>query len=106
MNKTLIIILVIVALAVLGFVFLNVSEEADTGLVSTRNVESQVGTELLAALATIDTLRIDTEFFKDPTFRRLVNFSRDIPLQPQGRSNPFAPIGASAAPVSTSTNTQ
>lgn len=105
MKNTIIVIIVILVLGFFGYNFLVKSPKQEDGLVSSANNNSiNVGAGLLAALGTIDTLKIDTEFFKDPTFRRLVNFSKEIPTQPKGRSNPFAPIGASdAGAVSTST---
>ena len=99
MKKILIIVIVVGIVGYFAFSFMNKSEEPDTGLVRNNNVT--IGADLLAALATLDTLRLDTDFFKDQTFRRLVNFSRDIPVQPKGRSNPFAPIGGSNLPATT-----
>jgi hypothetical protein len=102
MKKIIVLIVVIAVGGFLAYNFFGKSDEPETGLV--RNESVKVGADLLAALATLDTLRLDTDFFKDQTFRRLVNFSRDIPAQPKGRSNPFAPIGAANLPATTTNN--
>jgi hypothetical protein len=104
--KKIIIIVIIVVLGFLAYSFLSKSDTPETGLVSSGGENGiKVGAGLLAALATLDTLKIDTDFFKDQTFKRLVNFSRDIPEQPKGRSNPFAPIGSSNTLINTATTT-
>ena len=103
MKKILIFIIVAGVLGFLGYTFLGGTPKVENGLVSNKGTSIKVGADLLAALATLDTLKIDTEFFKDQTFRRLVNFSREIPVQPKGRSNPFAPIGGAAAATTTNT---
>ncbi len=103
MKKSLLIIIVVVVVGILGYSLLGKPDQTD-GLVSNKTSSIKVGADLLAALATLDSLKIDTEFFKDPTFKRLVNFSKDIPVQPKGRSNPFAPLGS--ANIASSTNSQ
>ena len=105
MKKTLIIIVVIVILGGFAYKFFTKSAEDDASLVSNKDSSIKVGADLLAALATLDTLKLDTEFFKDITFKRLTKFSQDIPQQPKGRTNPFAPIGGANIPATT-TNTR
>jgi hypothetical protein len=103
MKKTIITIIVIAILGFFGYTYFGGKPKTDNTLVSNKSASTKVGSELLAALATLDTLKMDTEFFKDATFKRLINFSKDIPMQPKGRSNPFAPIGGSVNSA-TSTN--
>lgn len=93
MKKIIIIIIVVAALGFFGYTYFGDKPEISNGLVSNKNDSLKVGSELLSVLATLGTLKIDTEFFKDATFLRLRKFSRDIPTQPKGRSNPFSPVG-------------
>jgi hypothetical protein len=93
MKKIIAIIVVVIVLGFLAYTFFGNKPAETNTLVSNKNSSVKVGADLLAALATLDTLKLDTDFFKDATFKRLINFSRDIPTQPKGRSNPFAPLG-------------
>ena|SRR3989344_5185882 len=52
-----------------------------------------VGDQLVAMLIKLQSLKLDTKVFKDPAFRSLNDFGREIPPEPVGRINPFAPIG-------------
>lgn len=44
-------------------------------------------------LSNVRSISINESFFEDPVFRSLEDFSTPIAPQPQGRPNPFAPIG-------------
>lgn len=63
-----------------------------------------LGQELLAALALLKTISLDTAFFDDAAYRSLSDWSKVVPPQPVGRRNPFAPLsaGAGAAPAAPS----
>jgi hypothetical protein len=64
MKNTIIIIVVVIVLGFFGYTFLGKSPEQKDGLVSSANNNSiNVGAGLLAALGTIDTLKIDTESY-------------------------------------------
>lgn len=95
-------ILVSTAVVLLGIVFSTFSSgKKDTGaLVSDRALgtsENAVGKELLSLLLTLKSLDLKEDIFADPAFRRLEDFSLELAPQPVGRSNPFAPFGASEA---------
>jgi hypothetical protein len=62
-----------------------------------------LGQDLLAALALLRTLQLDTALFSDPAFRSLSDWGKDIPPQPVGRRNPFAPLGNQAPTTPTRT---
>lgn len=55
-----------------------------------------LGQEIIRALNQIEALQLDRAIFEDPVFLSLVDRSKEIPPEPVGRINPFAPIGASA----------
>jgi len=50
------------------------------------------GQEILNMLGSLKSVKMDTEFFNDKTFKSLVDFSVEIAPQPAGRFNPFSPI--------------
>ncbi len=56
-------------------------------------IEAIIGRELLISLEKMKTINLDTTFFSDPAFTNLEDFTVEIPKQPIGRRNPFAPIG-------------
>ncbi len=61
------------------------------------SVDAAMGQDLLAALALLKTIRLDTSMFTDPLFKSLSDWGKEIPSQPVGRRNPFAPLGATLA---------
>lgn len=65
-----------------------------------------VGQDLLAALALLKTIQLDTSVFADPIFKSLSDWGKTIPPQPVGRRNPFAPLGAAPVKKKTATSTQ
>lgn len=74
------------------------------------SADAVVGQDLLAALALLKTIRLDTSIFTDPIFKSLSDWGKAIPPQPVGRRNPFAPFGAKPSspavkPASTPTAT-
>lgn len=78
------------------------------------SADAVVGQDLLAALALLKTIQLDTSIFSDPLFKSLSDWGKKIPPQPVGRRNPFAPFGAkpsspaakpASTPVSTSVST-
>jgi hypothetical protein len=109
MTRTRIIIIgVIIVLIFIGYgVFFKGDKKDDTGLVSSaaRRTEGQVGVKILSALSTLETLNLDTKFFSNSMFKSLKNFSKDVQKQPEGRSNPFAPIGTGSAASSVTATT-
>lgn len=62
-------------------------------LISEKQIDSDVGSEMLALLEQINSIGLDTSFFDDPVFGSLVDFGQELNPQPVGRPNPFAPIG-------------
>ncbi|MFA4890519.1 MAG: hypothetical protein WC587_02730 [Candidatus Paceibacterota bacterium] len=68
----------------------NVTQTAATVKTDTNSFAE--GQEVLDMLGSLKSLKIDTDFFNDKTFKSLVDFSIEITPQPAGRSNPFSPI--------------
>lgn len=67
---------------------------------------STAGNQLLALLGRVNTLTLNDDIFANPAFRMLQDISITLPpIESRGRRNPFAPIGANNAPVTTTTTT-
>jgi hypothetical protein len=48
--------------------------------------------EIMTALRTLNGIKIDTEFFDEPAFTNLKDYSVTIPPITPGRRNPFTPL--------------
>jgi hypothetical protein len=53
---------------------------------------SRISRDLIVTLSNLNTIRLDDSIFTDPVFLSLSDFGVQIPLQPVGRRNPFAPF--------------
>lgn len=91
---------VVVVLFVLYSYFLKPDTAAITSqpVVSTQATvnpaQSAVGRDIIALLVDLKAIKIKSDFFSDPTFGSLQDFSTPIPDEPRGRANPFAPVSA------------
>lgn len=95
-NKPFAVILALVVLAGAGYLlFSGGSDPAGDSLLTSNTVSgpSAASRELLVTLSDLKTVRLDSAIFSDPLFQSLQDFGVQIPLQPTGRRNPFAPIG-------------
>lgn len=92
-NKGLAAIVIIVVLGVAGYFAYRSSD--NTALLSSTGMAtptSQISRELLLTIGDLKTITLDNSIFADAAFMSLVDFRVDIPLQPVGRDNPFAPL--------------
>lgn len=55
--------------------------------------------DLVATLLQLRTVTLDGTIFSDPAFQSLLDYGIEIVPEPVGRTNPFAPLPTSAAPV-------
>ncbi|MDB5266619.1 MAG: hypothetical protein JWN89_434 [Parcubacteria group bacterium] len=56
--------------------------------------EVNVGADVLELNASLQSVTLDRTLFSTTAYTSLVDFSTVLPVQPQGRINPFAPIGS------------
>ena len=52
-----------------------------------------VGQEIILILEDIKKINLNTGIFEDEKFNSLVDFMQEVTSEPQGRRNPFEPIG-------------
>lgn len=104
--KNLIIIAVIAIVAFGGTYWYRGRVNSDIEETDTLSVkkESKVGEKTLMLLAKVNSLKLDNSIFKDQAFKNLQEYKKEIPDEPAGRINPFAPTrrGSVIAPVATS----
>ena len=88
------------------FYWLSDVETGDTGLtvLPESPLGATLGRDLLSALATLKSTKLDTSVFQDPIFLSLKDFGVEISAQPIGRRNPFATF-ETGAPTVTSEKT-
>ena len=70
---------------------------------------SAAGADLLAQLATLQNVKLDSAIFSDPVFISLSDFTVPIPPQPIGNANLFDPLpgrGAGALPLNIQSGTR
>lgn len=111
--RTLIILVIVGALAYFGYsIYFNQDGGSTGGLVTTagQGVDGErtegPGRDFLDLLLSVRSLSLDESIFSSTAFTALQDFSRPIPPDTNpGRQNPFAPLGADSAAVSTQVGT-
>lgn len=77
-----------------GWYFLGRSNQPEASVNVTQDpVEAIIGRDLLSSLDKMKSVKLDTSFFNDPVYKSLQDTSVQVPKQPIGRRDPFAPIG-------------
>jgi hypothetical protein len=88
MKNIIITIIVIVAVAGLGYLGLTyVGGSADTLVGATPDSSNAI----LTALNTLEGIHLNVGFFNDPVYLSLQDFTQQITPEPLSRPNPFAP---------------
>jgi hypothetical protein len=73
---------------------------------SSSATSSPVDQNILTLLSSFQNVTIDSSLFSSNLFQSLKDFSTTLPTEPEGRANPFAPIGnetGTVAPASSNT---
>ena len=109
-TKQIIIAIVIIIVAFVGYQMFFVSGEAgDTSLTPDIQTQNQFidGQVILGLLNKLDRVTLDESIFSNNIFMSLQSFERVLEGQVSGRKNPFLPIGVEnyGAVVSKSTST-
>ncbi len=104
MNQSKILVNVLIVLILVGllafsyFFFFTGRDEvgiSTTNLNNTTSISTETS-EFLVLLQSLRAVNLSGEIFNNPVFtNRLVNYTTNITPKPQGRSNPFAPLGTS-----------
>ena len=92
-NNIIIAIIALILLSAGGFYYISRDKVDENDLLVSESAEQSVDRELLASLLELKSLKFNPVFLESTTFKNLKDFSREIPDEPKGRPNPFAPIG-------------
>jgi hypothetical protein len=89
-NKNVVYAIVLFAIAIIAYNFLlKSSQEASLNGISAQNI----GNDVVELNRSLQAVTLDQSLFSSPEYKTLTDWSPNIPSQPQGRSNPFAPLG-------------
>lgn len=95
-NKNVLLIIALIVVVGIGF-YMFTGSKPDEALTTTTGGlvgEPVVGQELVIELNRLEALKnVDSGFLTNPTFSSLEDFTVEVPPQPLGRENPFAPVG-------------
>lgn len=92
-GKMLIIATALIVAAFIGYSLFFPGNADDLALVLPQGInQDQTARELLALFAELSTINLSPAVLSSPVFMSLEDFSREIPSEPAGRVNPFAPI--------------
>ena len=94
--KNIIIGVIVLVVIVVGYNYFTApSSTSTTDLTATgQGTETApVGSDLISLLDQMKQISIDTSIFSRPSYVSLQDFGQTISPQPQGRNDPFAPIG-------------
>lgn len=102
--KTVFIVVVVAGIAVLGVLFLGknspqtqtatLTTSADIPLPGNTTGNTTNADEFSSLLSSINTITIDTSFFKNPAYTLLRDYPVTLGTDVVGRVNPFAPVGS------------
>lgn len=89
----LIIVVVVIVVAFIGYSLFFTGNTDNLAPLSPQDTsQNQTGNDLFVIFAELSALNLDSAVLRNPVFISLQDFSREIPSEPSGRVNPFAPI--------------
>ncbi len=92
--QTVLLFVLIVVVAFVAYQYL-LAPSSESALTATNSLNANgPDQDLIALLLELKSLRLDNVLFDDSIFKSLQDFSKDLVGEPQGRPNPFAPLGA------------
>lgn len=93
--KTLLIIVVLVFIAFIGYsMFFNKTNNSSVLTSQNTSIKGGGDNELLVLLINLKSITLDDSLFNDPAFKKLVDFGQELIPEPTGRQNPFSPVGS------------
>jgi len=98
------VIIILVSIAGAGYLFFaqNIGVDGNQALLGASSGEEAIS-DVVITLGMLENLGdIDTSLFDNPAFTSLKDFRLDVYSVPEGRNNPFAPIGDVFVPAGSS----
>lgn len=91
---------ILIALVVLAggyYAYVNFAPQGvSSSLLSSQSAAANgtaAGQEIIQILAEVKGIKLDTGIFENEKFNSLIDLTQDVVPEPQGRRNPFEPIG-------------
>ena len=102
--------LVLIAILIAGGIWYGLSQPSPSSSASLVTTQAAAGTDpasatLVSTLLSLRAVTLDGTIFSDPSFISLKDFTTAIVPEPVGRSDPFAPLSASASASASSMRT-
>lgn len=89
-NKTVAYAIILFAVAIVAYNYLlKSSQEAALNGISAQNI----GNDVVELNKSLQKVTLDQTIFNSPEYISLTDWSPTLASQPQGRNNPFAPLG-------------
>jgi hypothetical protein len=89
-NKNVVYAIVLFAVAIIAYNYLlKSSQEASLTGISAQNI----GNDVVELNRSLQAVTLDQTLFSSAEFKSLTDWSPNLSPQPQGRTNPFAPLG-------------
>ena len=102
-SKNIFIILGIITVACGGYYFVAQRGVADPGVSESKLQQMLTSTQaFIQYRQTLNQITFDFTLFEDDRFRTLRSYSEPVEPKPEGRPNPFAPVGADSSSVTSS----
>jgi hypothetical protein len=96
-SQTQKLILALVIFAIAGFIIFRSFSGSDVAGDSAAGVIDSSSQNIMDMVSKINTISINSSLFSSPLFLNLVDLTVAPTPEPQGRPNPFAPIGSDVA---------
>lgn len=86
-----------------GFVWYSFLRDKETQLLKTEDITAPtaVDSDIVTVLLQLRAVSLSGTIFTDPAFLTLKDFGSQIMQEPNGRANPFAPLGSTATTSTT-----
>ncbi|MBP6912369.1 MAG: hypothetical protein KBB86_00350 [Candidatus Pacebacteria bacterium] len=104
LKKIIIFVSIVIIVTVVAVLVLGKNNSATNAILQTTNLsttttqtEGDQSGKFLQSLSQVKSINLDTTFFKNKSYQKLVDFSLTPVIEDQrliGRPNPFAPIGS------------
>jgi hypothetical protein len=109
--KTILSLVIIIALAFLGYWYYAAPKSSTNELlvssnasgVTTKETNAEIGRKIITLLSAMQKITLDTKIFTSSSFQSLQDFGVEIKSEIANRRDPFAPIGLENVSFSTTT---
>ena len=94
-NRKTLLTIICAAVVLLGgfYYFFFVAESSDETVLTADAPASEAEISFITLVSQLDPIEFDTRILDDPRFQALVDIRTEVVPEPQGRTDPFGPLG-------------